>query len=108
LQVEIHQLQRSGQAVLASLFVGLILWLNALVACPGLHEWFHSDAKATGHQCAVTLLAQGQVDSPAAAVALVVPLAPIDLLPPVSTSVVSPLVNVLPPGRGPPFSLHNS
>jgi len=73
-----------------------------MVALPGLHVLFHSDASDPGHQCAVTLFAHGQVHCPEAAVPVVRP-------EPLAVFVqsrreagfVSTDVRLL-PGRGPP------
>ena len=46
----------------------LFCWLcaNVLAASPGLHEWLHgADAGHAEHECVVTMLAGGGVDSPA-------------------------------------------
>ena len=97
--------KRPGRAVIAALLGGLVLWLNALAASPSLHEHFHTDANHVGHQCAVTLFAHGQVDSPVVEVAAIVPVVPSDVLPLTLVSVFNALVETLPPGRGPPASL---
>jgi len=94
-----------GRISFGILAVALVLLLNLLVAAPALHEWFHADAGKEGHQCAVTLFAHGQVDSPVVEVATVVPVSPAKCLPPVAASVFSALVATLPPGRGPPVCL---
>jgi len=87
------------------LLIGFVLLLNTLAAVPPLHELIHKDAGEAAHQCAVTLFAHGQVDSPVAAVAACIPVAPVQALPLVSISVFNVLAATLPPGRGPPVSL---
>lgn len=87
------------------MLVGLVLLLNAMAVVPALHELIHKDADEAGHQCAVTLFAHGQVDSPVVEVAAIVPAAPVEFLPHTSDSVFNALVETLPPGRGPPVSL---
>jgi hypothetical protein len=91
--------------ILSVLFV---LLLNLLAASPSLHELIHADAGKAGHQCAVTLFAHGQVDSPTVDVAVPVPAAPIEFSPQVLVSISNALVATLPPGRGPPDSCLHS
>jgi hypothetical protein len=94
--------------VLAGLLVLFVLLLNMLAAASALHERFHSDAGQSGHVCAATLFAHGQVDSPV--VDVLVPLAApvvLDLLMPASVPAL-PLMETLPPGRAPPVSSSNS
>jgi hypothetical protein len=86
------------------LLAAFVLLLNALAASPQLHEFFHADAGKVDHQCAVTLFAHGQIDSPVADEAAIVPAAALDLLPQISVSIPNALVESLPPGRGPPVS----
>jgi hypothetical protein len=100
--------QRSARAVIASLLVCVVLLLEAMAACPELHELIHHDADEPGHDCAVTMFAHGQVDSPVLEVAAIIPVAPVEFFPLTSVSVFNALVEKLPPGRGPPASLLNS
>jgi hypothetical protein len=97
-----------GKPVLAVLLVGLVLLLNTMAALPAVHELIHQDADEHGHQCAVTLFAHGQVDSPVMEVAAIIPVAPFEFLPLTSVSIFNALVETLPPGRGPPVSLLHS
>jgi hypothetical protein len=96
------------QAVIASWLAGLVLLLNAMAASPSLHEWFHADAGETGHQCAVTLFAHGQVDSVAIDVAVHAPQAFVAAIPADEISVFSPAIENLPAGRAPPVPSSNS
>lgn len=100
--------QRSGRAVIASLLACVVLLLEAMAACPDLHELIHHDADESGHVCAVTMFAHGQVDSPVLEVAAIIPVAPVEFLPLTSDSVFNALVEKLPPSCGPPASLLNS
>ena len=52
-----------GKSALAALLVGIILLLDAMAACPALHEMIHHDAGKADHDCAVTMFAHGKVDS---------------------------------------------
>ena len=88
--------------------VTLVLLLNAMASSPELHEFFHADAGHADHECAVTLFAHGQVDSPVMDAAVIVPVASVEFVPQISVSVPNALVESLPPGRGPPVSsLHS-
>ena len=108
LQLEFCQFQRHGRAVLAALLVALVLLLDGMAACPSLHELIHHDADEPGHECAVTLFAHGQVDSPVVEVAAIMAVAPVEFLPLTSVSVCNGPVATLPPGRAPPVSLLHS
>ena len=108
LQPGFRHFKRHGQAVLALLLAGLVLLLDAMAAAPQLHELIHHDADAPGHECAVTIFAHGQVDSPVVEVAAIMPVTPIEFLPLTSVSTFNALVESLPPGRGPPVSLLHS
>jgi len=87
---------------------GIVLLLNAMAASPSLHEWFHADAGESGHQCAVTLFAHGQVDSSTADVSVAAPQTFAAANPPVEISIFSPAIENLPAGRAPPVSPSNS
>ena len=73
-----------------------------------MHKWFHPDAGKEDHQCAVTLFAHGQVDSPVVELAAIIPVFPVDFFPLTSKTILNALVATLPPGRGPPASLLHS
>lgn len=88
--------------------MALVLLLNLLAASSSLHERFHADAGQVGHQCAVTLFAHGQVDSPVVDVAANIPVSPVGFFPLTSATVPNALVATLPPGRGPPAPLLHS
>ena len=97
--------QRTGRAIIAPLLICVVLLLDAMSACPDLHELIHQDADEPGHECAVTMFAQGQVDSSVVEVAAIMPVAIVEFLPLTSVSVFKALVESLPPGRGPPAPL---
>ena len=88
--------------------VALVLLLDAMAACPELHELIHHDADAPSHECAVTLFAHGQVDSPVVDVTAIIPGASDDFIPLILVSTFNALVESLPPSRGPPASLLHS
>lgn len=89
----------------AALGLGVFLLLQAMVALPGLHQLIHSDASISGHECAVTLFAHGQVNASDTAVPV------IQSAPPAvftqswrEAGFVSTDVRLL-PSRGPPSGL---
>jgi hypothetical protein len=84
--------------------VGMVLLLNALASSPALHEWFHSDATESGHQCAVTLFAHGQVDSVSIDLPVAAPLPLIESVSPIQISLFGSALENLPAGRAPPVS----
>ena len=49
-----------GKSAVAVLLIGMILLLDAMAACPALHELIHKDADKPGHECAVTMFAHGK------------------------------------------------
>ena len=95
-------LRPPAQALIAALLVALVLLLDAMVACPGLHELLHADADKAGHECAVTMFIHGQVDSAVVLVATILLAAPVEFSPLPASSLFSTRADALPPGRGPP------
>lgn len=57
--------------VCALVLTGLVLLLAILAASPTAHHWLHADADHEGHECAITLYAQG-ITAAAAVVTLAV------------------------------------
>jgi hypothetical protein len=94
---------RFGRPALAALLVGIILLLNAMAACPALHEMIHKDAGKADHDCAVTMFAHGKVDSAACDVPVAAPANPIETTPVFVISVFSTAIENLPQGRAPPL-----
>jgi hypothetical protein len=84
------------------MLASLVLLLNALATSPALHELIHKDAGQADHQCAVTLFAQGKVDSPACEVTVPAPALLVETTPKIAFSVFHTNVEGLPPGRAPP------
>ena len=94
-----------GKAALAALLVGVILFLDAMAACPALHELIHKDADKPGHECAVTMFAHGKVESAAVDIPAAVTMVPIEAAPQIEFSVFSTAIENLPQGRAPPAVL---
>jgi len=91
-----------GKAVIASLLVCLVLLLDAMAACPKLHELIHKDAGKADHDCAVTMFAHGKVDSVSVEISTVTLSVSITTPPPIVISVFAPAIENLPAGRAPP------
>ena len=94
-----------GKPALAALLVGIVLLLDAMAACPALHELIHKDADKPGHECAVTMFAHGKVESATVEVPAIVPTASIENTPQIEFSIFSPAIENLPQGRAPPAIL---
>lgn len=80
----------------------LYVLLAAFAASPALHQAIHSDAGDPDHHCAITMLAQGQIELPDCGAALCLAPTYYVYAPLVELSVSSGIVELLPPGRGPP------
>jgi hypothetical protein len=99
----IHSI-RAGRAFIALLLVGMVLLLDAMAACPALHELIHKDAGKPDHECAVTMFAHGKVESATVEIPAVIPTAPIESVPQFVFSVFCAAIENLPQGRAPPVS----
>jgi len=97
-----NRFYQSGKSTLAVLLTGLILLLNAMAACPALHEMIHKDADKADHECAVTMFAHGKVESATVEIPAILPTASIESAPQIEFSVFSAAIENLPPGRAPP------
>jgi len=95
---------RFGKAFIALLLVGMVLLLNAMAACPALHELIHTDADKPGHECAVTMFAHGKVESATVELPTIISAASIENAPQIEFSVFSTAIENLPLGRAPPAS----
>ena len=104
LQLVKRHFKAHGKAVIASLLVGVVLLLDAMAACPTLHELIHKDAGKADHECAVTMFAHGKVDSVSVDVPVAAPQTFVVVLPSVEFSIFSPAIDNLPAGRAPPVS----
>jgi hypothetical protein len=102
LQLEKRHLESLGKAGVALSVAFLVLLLNAMAACPALHELIHHDADSEEHHCAVTMFAHGQVDSATVDILVVTPSASIETAQQVIFSVFAPAIENLPAGRAPP------
>jgi hypothetical protein len=91
-----------GIPTLAASLVGLILLLDAMAACPALHEMIHKDADEADHHCAVTMFAQGKVDSATSETVIPEPTTLIETPRYFTFSIFSPAIENLPQGRAPP------
>jgi len=96
---------RTSRRVWAAIGLVFFLALQLLTASEPLHKLIHSDADSAGHHCAVTLLAQGQVDALESSLPLVAFIAALFFfLPPLQSAVFSSFEYRLAPSRGPPRS----
>jgi hypothetical protein len=94
-------LLRAGAAAVIS----LILLLGTMAVWPELHEFVHSDAHESGHECAVTIFAHGKVDLAMVTVPVATPPVLCTKILFTATPVFSVTLEELPPGRGPPVSV---
>ena len=99
---------RQSRILIGILAIALVLLLDAMAACPALHELIHQDAGQTDHQCVVTLFAHGQVDSASVDIAPAAPVIASTTTPQVEFSILVPTIGNLPAGRAPPVSLLHS
>ena len=91
-----------GKPALAALLVGIVLLLDAMAACPALHEMIHHDAGKEDHDCAVTMLALGKMDSATCEIIIPEPTVLVQTVQYFTFSVFSPAIENLPQGRAPP------
>jgi len=84
------------------LLIGMILLLDAMAACPALHEMIHKDADCPEHQCAVTTLAHGKIESAVCEIIIPPPTVLVEITRHFTISVFRPAIENLPPGRAPP------
>jgi hypothetical protein len=94
-----------AKKVFSLLCLAIFLSLQALVTCPALHKWLHHDADKADHDCAVTMLAHGNLHLGSSTPVVVSP------APSVIEKVLEPISLVLRvnyrllPGRAPPSVL---
>ncbi len=93
---------RAAKSGASLLCLGVVLFVQTMVAVPAFHAWIHHDARESGHECAVTLILSGQVHSSTTEVAAARPQpVPVSHAPARGVDFVSTDVCLL-PGRGPP------
>ncbi len=98
-----HHFKKICKPALAALLVGLILLIDAMAACPALHELIHKDADEHDHHCAVTMFAQGKVDLTTCEIIVPEPTVLIETAQCFTFSIFSPVIENLPHGRAPPL-----
>lgn len=90
---------------IAGLMLALFVSVHAMAAFHALHDSVCEHAEAADHQCAVTLLAAGQVEVPVIGVEV----SPVEFARQVRASFSLPVFASMdrldPPGRAPPVSL---
>ena len=91
-----------GKPALAALLVGIVLLLDAMAACPALHEMIHHDAGKEDHNCAVTTLALGKMDSAICEIIIPEPTVLVETVQRFTFFIFSPAIENLPQGRAPP------
>lgn len=97
--------QPAGKSLFSLVALAIYLFVAALAASPELHHLFSHDADDPDHQCAATVLAQGQLDATPAMVTVVVPSAVgQQTLPAQPLGLAAPDFWLL-PERAPPVSL---
>jgi hypothetical protein len=102
LQYKRKHSNRSGKAFIALLLVGMVLLLDAMAACPALHELIHKDADKPGHECAVTMFAHGKVETATVEVPAAIATVPVEATPQIHFPFASTAIENLPQGRAPP------
>jgi hypothetical protein len=102
LQYEKEHLSQFSKSFIASLLMGLVLFMAALASSEALHKLVHHDADEADHECAVTLFAHGHVDSTTCDIPLVTPTVRVETTPHLEFFVFSTAIENLPPGRAPP------
>ncbi len=90
---------------MAATLLGGFLSVFALTLSETLHRALHEDACQPEHQCAVTMLQSGQVETPVATITPVITSAPTFVTLPVENNFVPSVDLALPPSCGPPALL---
>ncbi|HMP82091.1 MAG TPA: hypothetical protein PKA41_05215 [Verrucomicrobiota bacterium] len=89
----------------AGLLLSLFLFVLAMAQYEALHRYFHPDACQPEHQCAVTMLQAGQIESTTAHVGVVsLPAVLVTFTLPQTVAVAAADFTLL-PGRAPPAFL---
>jgi hypothetical protein len=95
----------AGKGVASALGLAIFLFLQTLAAAPVLHQLFHDNAGQPDHHCAVTLLAQGQIDVAAVSIFAALPSSLLAEAPGHQSPILIAADYRLLPGRGPPSFL---
>jgi hypothetical protein len=97
-----RKLMRAAKSGAGFLCLGVFLLVQTVAMAPSIHAWVHPDACDPGHECAVTLLVNGQVHCPTTIVeaAKVLPVL-VSAAPVPCVDFVSADIRLL-PSRGPP------
>ncbi len=90
---------------MAVTLLGVFLSVFTLTLSEALHRAWHNGACEPGHQCAVTMLQSGQVETPVVAIALVVAYVTVICATPPQVDFLPSLDFSLPPSCGPPALL---
>jgi hypothetical protein len=87
---------------MAATLLGVFLSVFALTLSEALHRALHNEACEPGHQCAVTMLQSGQVETPVVTIEPVVAYVTVFLAAPSQVDFVPSVDFSLPPSCGPP------
>jgi len=90
---------------MAALLLGVFLSVFTLTLSEALHRALHDEACAPSHQCAVTMLQSGQVETPVVTVTPVFAAGAVRFALPIETAFVPSVDFFLPPSCGPPALL---
>jgi hypothetical protein len=90
---------------MAGALLALFLGVFVLTLSETLHREVHADACESEHQCAVTMLRSGQIDTPVAAVPPIIGSVLFYVAAPILNDFVPAVDSFLPPSCGPPALL---
>jgi hypothetical protein len=94
---------RTAKQRISLALLGLFLTLLALADVPALHRAIHPDANSPDHECSITLLARGHIDSCNTAIKVMAPAAVVIAMVTPPPVIFVSRENLLRPARGPPF-----
>jgi hypothetical protein len=100
------EMKRTRMGLLAATLLVMHLLAVSMAMSPTLHHLLHSDADAPDHQCAATLMIDGQVDRPdVACIRVPQPLLQAEVCQAhISLRAPSSFLDALPGGRAPPLA----
>lgn len=90
---------------MAATLLGVFLSVFAVTLSEALHRALHQEACAPSHQCAVTMLQSGQVETPVVTIVPVVAYVTVTLAAPAQVDFIPSVDLSLPPSCGPPALL---